>query len=235
MAIKNKSFVHKFLVWDTSNNVGKTGDNANITLKIVKDGGSVDAPSNATAEIDAVNLQGWYKITLTAAEMNANSVLIGGESVTADIVVLGVDIITEQGLVALDATVSKEATAAKDATVAKAATVSKEATAAKDATVAKAATVALDATVAKESTRAAVVNAQVLDVMNVDTIAEPAAGAPPAVPTAFEILKWMWMAYRNKVDVTGSAVKVHNNAGTKLAEGSVSDDGTTLTRGELGA
>ena len=97
MAIKNQSYTVNFLAWDTSNNVGKTGDSGNFTLRIIKDGGTPAAPTNAVSEPDATNLPGVYELVLTASEMNANFVTLGGISSTANISIFPLFITTERG------------------------------------------------------------------------------------------------------------------------------------------
>ncbi len=97
MAIKNQSITITYTAWDTINNAGKTGDSANHTLRLVQDGTEA-TPANSPSEVDATNLPGVYKITLTAGEMNYSTVTMGGKSSTTGIVIIPVHIITEQGL-----------------------------------------------------------------------------------------------------------------------------------------
>lgn len=68
-------------------------------------------------------------------------------------------------------------------------------------------------------------------------IAEPSAGAPPATPRPGQFLQWLWMHFRNKgtLNKTTGEAKIYNDAGTEIAKGVDSDDGTTFTKGELGA
>ncbi len=75
---------------------------------------------------------------------------------------------------------------------------------------------------------AAQVNAEVVDVLSVDTFAELAAD-PGASPTVVKALMLLYMALRNKVDVTATAKEIHNNAGTVLVTKTLSDDGTTYS------
>ena len=96
MAIKNQSITITYSAWDTANNVGKTGDSANHTLRLVQDGTEA-TPANSPSEVDATNLPGVYKITLTAGEMNYSTVTLGGKSSTTGIVIIPVHIVTEQG------------------------------------------------------------------------------------------------------------------------------------------
>jgi len=79
---------------------------------------------------------------------------------------------------------------------------------------------------------AAEVNAEVVDVLTVDTDAElgsmPAANAPIA-----DKVNFLFMHVRNKITQTTTTKKMHNDAGAEFASASVSDDGTTLTVGEF--
>lgn len=98
MAIKGQSITISYRAWDTVANTWKTGDAANHSLSLVKDGGARAATTNAGAEIDATNMPGAYKVTLTATEMTANVIIPAGKSSTAGIVLVFSDIVTEQGV-----------------------------------------------------------------------------------------------------------------------------------------
>lgn len=97
MAIRNQALTVNFLAWDTNANVGKTGDSANFTLRLINDGGTAAAPTNAISEPDSTNLPGVYEIALTAGEMDADFVTLGGVSSTANIVIYPLFITTESG------------------------------------------------------------------------------------------------------------------------------------------
>jgi len=80
---------------------------------------------------------------------------------------------------------------------------------------------------------AADVNAQVLDVMNTDTFAEissiPAANAPLA-----QKIGLLFALARNKTTQTSTTFTLRNDAdGANIGTSSVSDDGTTATKGEI--
>ncbi len=85
MALRGKEFVLSFYAQDLLTGGGKTGDSANITLRIVKDGGTPAAPTNSISEINATTMKGMYKVTLTVAEMTADGVDIKGETTSADV------------------------------------------------------------------------------------------------------------------------------------------------------
>ena len=77
------------------------------------------------------------------------------------------------------------------------------------------------------------INAEVLDVMATDTITEQGVGAPPAAPTHRQAIDYLYMAWRNSVVTTASVTSISNDAGTTIASATVSDDGSTFTKGEF--
>jgi hypothetical protein len=81
---------------------------------------------------------------------------------------------------------------------------------------------------------AADVNAQVVDVIRTDTSTLPAQGAPPATPTLEEMILYLYKAFRNKKEQTATEWRIYDDAGTTVDHKStVSDDGTTATKGEV--
>ncbi|MDR0307636.1 MAG: hypothetical protein LBI42_12480 [Chitinispirillales bacterium] len=97
MAIRNQELTVNFLVWDTENNCGKTGDAANITLKIIKDGAVFNVNAGRVTEVSAANTPGIYQIILTASEMDANFICVSGVSSSNKVVVYPAFIQTESG------------------------------------------------------------------------------------------------------------------------------------------
>lgn len=86
------------------------------------------------------------------------------------------------------------------------------------------------------STRAtpAQVNTEVLDVLNTDTFAEPGQEAPPATTTLVKKIGYLYKVLRNKLTQTSTTLSVFADDGLTVDQKStVSDDGTTYTRGEL--
>jgi hypothetical protein len=73
------------------------------------------------------------------------------------------------------------------------------------------------------------VNAEVVDVMRTDTNAELPQAIPPATPTFEEAVMFLYMALRNKLDITATLKEIHNDAGTVIAKKALSDDGTTYS------
>jgi len=78
MPIKNTVVTITLLVWDFGNNCGKTGQEANITLRAVGDLTAFTPSIPAIDEIDATNRKGEYWVTLTAGENNYDVVSVGG-------------------------------------------------------------------------------------------------------------------------------------------------------------
>lgn len=82
---------------------------------------------------------------------------------------------------------------------------------------------------------AAQVNAEVLDVMTVDTFAEPAQGAPAATTTLALKIAFMYKAFRNLMTNDGTTIKLFDDAGTTVDQkATVSEAAGTVTRGEFG-
>jgi len=66
-----------------------------------------------------------------------------------------------------------------------------------------------------------------------NSITELSAGAPSATPTIFQAIMLLYMAIRNVRTSTDSLITIKNDAGTAICKASLSDDGTTFTKGEL--
>jgi len=80
---------------------------------------------------------------------------------------------------------------------------------------------------------AAEVNAEVLDVLFTDTQAEE-SGVPAANAAIGTKMNFVFAWFRNKITQTATTIALRNDADSgDIASGSVSDDATTATRGEL--
>ena len=77
------------------------------------------------------------------------------------------------------------------------------------------------------------VNAQVLDVMATDTHAEPAQAAPSNTPTITDMINQVYRKIvKDKVTATSSEEKTYMNDGSTVRhKRSISDNGTTVTKG----
>lgn len=76
------------------------------------------------------------------------------------------------------------------------------------------------------------VNAEVVDVIRTDTPAELAA-IPAAAPNLHAMVQLVYMALRNKIDVTATVKEVHTDAGVVLATKTLSDDATTYSESKM--
>lgn len=75
---------------------------------------------------------------------------------------------------------------------------------------------------------AAQVNTEVLDVLNVDTFAEPGQGAPAATASIVAKIGYLYKQWRNRKAQTASTRSLYNDdAVTVDQKSTVSDDGTT--------
>ena len=76
------------------------------------------------------------------------------------------------------------------------------------------------------------VNAQMLDVLNVDTFAE-SAGVPAATATLVAKIGWLATLARNKVTQDATTQTLRNDAdGADVAASAISDDGTDFVKNE---
>lgn len=81
---------------------------------------------------------------------------------------------------------------------------------------------------------AAQVNAEVLDVLNTDTFAEPAQGAPAATTTLVDKIGYLYKTLRNKKTATATTISIFNDDTTTVDhKRTISDDGTTYTEEEI--
>lgn len=77
------------------------------------------------------------------------------------------------------------------------------------------------------------VNAEVVDVFTVDTLAQLAQAQPSATPTVSEALMLLYMALRNAGTTTATTLTIANSAGTVIAKSTLSDNGTTFSKAAL--
>jgi hypothetical protein len=78
------------------------------------------------------------------------------------------------------------------------------------------------------------INAEVLDVLNVDTFAEPGQGAPAATATLAAKIGYLYKMWRNLKNQNAATFELYDDAGTTVDQkATVSDDGTTAVKGEI--
>lgn len=87
---------------------------------------------------------------------------------------------------------------------------------------------------ALENLSAAQVNAEMVDVLTVDTYAEPGQGAPAATSSLKDKIGYLFKAWRNKTTQTNSDYRLFADDGTTIDQkAGTSDDGTTFTRAKI--
>lgn len=99
MAIKGASLSIGYIAWDTLADTGKTGDSANHSLYVLKDG-ALSAIAAAASEVGSASVPGLYKTQLTAANMTGDSIIFHGISGTANVSILPQTFLTDQGILA---------------------------------------------------------------------------------------------------------------------------------------
>lgn len=83
---------------------------------------------------------------------------------------------------------------------------------------------------------AADVNGEMVDALNVDTYSEPGQGAPAAAPTIRQMLHYLYKDWRNKKTSDSDSEDLYNDAGDTVDQTrTLSDDGSTFTKGEMGS
>ena len=86
------------------------------------------------------------------------------------------------------------------------------------------------------TTMKAEINTEVVDTLNVDTYAEPGQGAPAATTSLAAKIGYLYKAWRNKSEQTASTHSLYDDTGVTVDQkATVSDDGTTATKGEVGS
>lgn len=84
-----ESFTAFYRCWDTDANAWKTGDSANHTIYLVRDGTKVAANDATSDEVDSTNLPGLYSLVITASEAEAELIVVGGKSTDATHIIFG--------------------------------------------------------------------------------------------------------------------------------------------------
>lgn len=77
------------------------------------------------------------------------------------------------------------------------------------------------------------VNAEVVDALTVDTIAELVQAQPATTPTIATALMLLYMSVRDKLETTGSEQRIHDDAGTVITKKTLTFASGTFTRGKL--
>lgn len=91
-----------------------------------------------------------------------------------------------------------------------------------------------DGTATWNATALASINGEVLDVLNVDTFAQPGQATPAATTSIRLMLAYLYKAWRNRSTQTASQYTLYNDDATTVDQkATFSDDTTTADRGEV--
>lgn len=100
----------RYFAYDVNNKVGKINDAGNHTIRIQLDNNPPVDPTNGFSQIDSGNLPGWYQVILEPEETQCDTLLVGGRSTTAGVIIQGTQI-TFEGLIAFPSVPSTNAIA----------------------------------------------------------------------------------------------------------------------------
>ena len=79
------------------------------------------------------------------------------------------------------------------------------------------------------------INGEVVDALNVDTYAEPGQGAPGATISLAAKINYLYKAWRNRSTQNATTYSLYNDDATTIDQkATVSDNGTTADKGEVG-
>lgn len=211
--IKNQATVLTLYVIDTSDSgKPKTGDVANLSFFVTKDGGTTIAIAGSLVEEDAVNAKGLYRVALTAGETNADHLLYSGKSSTTDIEVIPKTVDTDRGL----------NTAIKAKTDLLAFTAGNVHSHTK-----------VEDNIDFGATKKTSINAEVKDVVTVDNSAEPTSVPPKDAPIS-EKIDFIYAYLRNKKLTTDTTETLRNDADSAdIASAALADDATTTTKNKM--
>ena len=92
MALYGNTLTVPYVAWDTDANAPALNDAANHTMRLIRDGVAA-APTNDPVDVE----NGACALTLTAVEMQAGTVMVEGTSITPNVIILPLTIITERG------------------------------------------------------------------------------------------------------------------------------------------
>ena len=176
-----------------------------VTADVTAISGDTTAANNLEADYDGT---GYNKSASTIGTCTTNTDMRGTDSAAL------ASVCTETRLSELDA-----ATAGKMAN---------------QVDVIEADTTSLNDTKIPDTISLANINAEVVDVINTDTYAEPGQGAPAATATLAAKINYLYKAWRNKSTQTSTTYSLFDDAGSTVDQkATVSDDGTTATKGEV--
>lgn len=88
MATRGVAFTAHIYAYDSATGAPKTGDSANITPRLVKDGTGAALTTATVTEVDATNLPGSYKVSISGTEADCDALVVGGKSSTSGVYIV---------------------------------------------------------------------------------------------------------------------------------------------------
>lgn len=88
MATRAKAFTAHIYAYDSATGAPKTGDSANITPRLAKDGTSAALTTTTVTELDATNFPGAYKVSISGTEADCDALVVGGKSSTSGVYIV---------------------------------------------------------------------------------------------------------------------------------------------------
>jgi hypothetical protein len=227
---KNVAYRVTFPILDADGDLvtGATG----LDSEISKDGGTFADCTNEATEI--ATSSGMYYLDLTSTEMNADTVAIIVKTTSSGAKTTPIVMYPEEaGDIRVNVT-QIEGSDATDQINAACDTALADYDAPTSAELVSEINAVQSDIAALNNLSAAQVNAEVVDALATDTYAEPGQGAPAATTSLAAKINYLYKAFRNKVTQTSTTYSLFaDDASTVDQKATVSDDGTTFTRGEI--
>ena len=252
--MKKNTAGQKWVVFafDETDNTPKAGDAAQITAKVSKDGGAAGATTDANpTELES----GYYAFDIDADETNGDYLAIIPVSSTGNIQVVGVPggVWTTFPVESVDSGATQIARVGADSDTLE--TLSDEIAAVK----AETASIQTETTALDTLTKAAgdgdlaailvdtgeigtagagltdiTINAASVTAVWAKAMSDLAQGAPSATASVLTAVNYIYEFMRNKTTTTATLITVMKDDGsTGLVKSTISDDGTTFTKGEF--
>lgn len=96
MALYGESIVVSYYCWNKLTGDPVTGDASNHTVSVIRDGTAATA-TNSPQEISSSTSPGWYRVTLTSTEMQADTIAVDPRSSTTNVLCTKAFFVTEKG------------------------------------------------------------------------------------------------------------------------------------------
>lgn len=96
MALYGEAITVSYYCWNKVTGAPVTGDASNHTVTLIRNG-VASAATNSPLEVSSTLAPGWYRISLTASEMQADTVAVDPRSSTSNVLCSKIELVTEKG------------------------------------------------------------------------------------------------------------------------------------------